>query len=182
MPGLTEHTVTDLVAQRVYGLALGYEDLCDHEQLRSDPLLGVLSGKRELDEPLAGKSTLNRLELTGRSKRYHKISYSTESMDRLLTYFYLESHAAPPDRLARARRGHAVSAAARAAVMPDPAIEPLTSSTSTTARGVSGTAWLPASVWTAVAGNDVSPAETTTDFGSRVSPGARSSAEKTNLS
>ena len=49
------------------GLALGYEDLCDHEQLRSDPLLGLLSGKRELDEPLAGKSTLNRLELTGRS-------------------------------------------------------------------------------------------------------------------
>jgi hypothetical protein len=64
--------------------------------LRSDPLLGVLSGKREPDEPLAGKSTLNRLELTGRSQRYHKISYSTELMDRLLTDLYLESHAAPP--------------------------------------------------------------------------------------
>src|SRR5215472_1500674 len=47
-----------------YGLALGYEDLNDHEQLRQDPLLGVLAGKRDLSEPLAGKSTLNRLELT----------------------------------------------------------------------------------------------------------------------
>jgi hypothetical protein len=85
-----------MLAQRIYGLTLGYEDLNDHEQLRSDPLLGLLSGKRELDEPLAGKSTLNRLELTGRSLRYHKISYSAESMDRLLTDLYLESHAAPP--------------------------------------------------------------------------------------
>jgi arylsulfatase A-like enzyme len=50
-----------MLAQRIYGLALGYEDLNDHEQLRSDPLIGVLSGKRELEEPLAGKSTLNRL-------------------------------------------------------------------------------------------------------------------------
>ena len=48
------------------------------------------------DLTLAGKSTLNRLELTGRSLRYHKISYSAESMDRLLTDLYLESHAAPP--------------------------------------------------------------------------------------
>jgi Transposase DDE domain group 1 len=93
------HRVSEMLAQRIYGLALGYEDLCDHEQLRSDPLLGVLSGKRELDEPLAGKSTLNRLELAGRSKRYHKISYSTESMDRLLTDIYLESHAAPPEQI-----------------------------------------------------------------------------------
>jgi len=51
-----------MLSQRIYGLALGYEDLNDHEQLRSDPLLGLLSGKRDLDEPLAGKSTLNRLE------------------------------------------------------------------------------------------------------------------------
>jgi hypothetical protein len=50
-----------------YGLAPGYEDLNDHEKLRSDPLLGVLSGKRKLEEPLAGKSTLNRLELVGRT-------------------------------------------------------------------------------------------------------------------
>ena len=56
--------VAEMLAQRIYGLALGYEDLNDHEQLRHDPLLAVLAGKRELEEPLAGKSTLNRMELT----------------------------------------------------------------------------------------------------------------------
>ena len=96
MPLLVRHQLSQMLAQRVYGLALGYEDLNDHEQLRSDPLLGVLSGKRELDEPLAGKSTLNRLELTGRSARYHKIAYSAKALDRLLVDLYLESHAAPP--------------------------------------------------------------------------------------
>jgi hypothetical protein len=98
-PLLVKHRLSEMLAQRIYGLALGYEDLNDHEQLRSDPLLGLLSGKRELDEPLAGKSTLNRLELSGRSLRYHKISYSAESMDRLLTDLYLESHAAPPEQI-----------------------------------------------------------------------------------
>ncbi len=62
-----------MLSRRSYGLVLGYEDLNDHQQLRNDPLLVLLSGKPELDEPLAGKSTLNRLELTGRSLRYHKI-------------------------------------------------------------------------------------------------------------
>src|ERR1700688_1460705 len=95
-PLLVRHRLSEMLAQRIYGLALGYEDLNDHEQLRSDPLLGLLSGKRELDQSLAGKSTLNRLELTGRSLRYHKISYSSESMDRLLTDLYLESHATAP--------------------------------------------------------------------------------------
>ena len=71
-----------MLAQRIYGLALGYEDLNDHEKLRSDPLLGVLSGKRELEEPLAGKSTLNRLELAGRTPRYYKISYSADAIDQ----------------------------------------------------------------------------------------------------
>jgi hypothetical protein len=56
MPLLVKHQLPQMLAQRIYGLALGYEDLNDHEQLRSDPLLGLLSGKRELDEPLAGKS------------------------------------------------------------------------------------------------------------------------------
>jgi hypothetical protein len=85
-----------MLAQRIYGLALGYEDLNDHEQLRSDPLLGVLSGKRSLEDPLAGKSTLNRLELVGRTGRYHKISYSAQGIDRLLVDLYIESHGAPP--------------------------------------------------------------------------------------
>jgi hypothetical protein len=95
-PLLVKHQLAEMLSQRIYGLALGYEDLNDHQQLRSDPLLGLLAGKRELDEPLAGKSTLNRLELTGRSSRYHKIGYSAESMDRLLVDLYIESHAAPP--------------------------------------------------------------------------------------
>src|SRR5688500_16976312 len=58
-----EHSILEMVSQRVYGLALGYEDLNDHEQLRTDPVFGVLAGREEFDRPLAGKSTLNRLEL-----------------------------------------------------------------------------------------------------------------------
>jgi len=54
-PLLVKHQLTEMLSQRIYGLALGYEDLNDHEQLRRDPLLGLLSGKRELEEPLAGK-------------------------------------------------------------------------------------------------------------------------------
>ena len=91
-------TLRDALAAHLRA-ALGYEDLNDHEQLRSDPLLGVLSGKRELDEPLAGKSTLNRLELVGRTGRYHKIGYSTEAIDRLLCDLYIESHRAMPTQI-----------------------------------------------------------------------------------
>jgi hypothetical protein len=98
-PELVEHKLSEMLAQRIYALALGYEDLNDHEQLRRDPLLGVLSGKRRLDEPLAGKSTLNRLELVGRSERYHKIGYSAEAIDRLLLDLYIESHAAMPEQI-----------------------------------------------------------------------------------
>jgi len=77
-PDLIEHPVEALVAQRVYGLALGYEDLNDHEELRKDPLLAVLVEKADPgNEALAGKSTLNRLELTretaSRKERYKKI-------------------------------------------------------------------------------------------------------------
>jgi hypothetical protein len=85
-----------MLSQRIYGLALGYEDLNDHQQLRSDPLLAILSGKRELEQPLAGKSTLNRLELVGRTERYHKIGYSPEAIDHLLADLYIESHATAP--------------------------------------------------------------------------------------
>src|SRR5215470_10754698 len=62
-PWVLQHELGEMLAQRIYGLALGYEDLNDHEQLRRDPLLGLLAGKREIDRPLAGKSTLNRMEL-----------------------------------------------------------------------------------------------------------------------
>jgi len=98
-PSLITHQLPEMLAQRIYGLALGYEDLNDHEQLRSDPLMAVLSGKRELDEPLAGKSTLNRLELIGRTGRYHKIGYSAESIDRLLGDLYIEAHRAMPTEI-----------------------------------------------------------------------------------
>jgi hypothetical protein len=94
-----DHPLPEMLAQRIYGLALGYEDLNDHEQLRSDPLLAVLAGRRELDEPLAGKSTLNRLELAGRSQRYHKIGYSAEAIDQLLVNLYVESHAVQPTEI-----------------------------------------------------------------------------------
>jgi hypothetical protein len=98
-PLLVKHQLSEMLSQRIYGLALGYEDLNDHEQLRSDPVLAVLAGKRQLEAPLAGKSTLNRLELAGRSRRYHKIAYAAEAIDSLLVNIYLESHAAPPAQI-----------------------------------------------------------------------------------
>jgi len=61
-PDLVEHSIQERLAQRIYGLALGYEDWNDHEPLRKDPVFGVLAGREKLDEPLAGKSTLNRME------------------------------------------------------------------------------------------------------------------------
>ena len=97
-PERIEHRLEEMLAQRIYGLALGYEDLNDHEQLRQDPLLGVLAGKKDLGEPLAGKSTLNRLELTPAgspaTERYNKISYSAEALDTLLVDLFLEAHPA----------------------------------------------------------------------------------------
>jgi hypothetical protein len=96
---LVRHQLPEMLAQRIYGLTLGYEDLNDHDELRRDPLLGLVSGKRSLEEELAGKSTLNRLELVGRTARYHKISYSAEAMDRLLVDLYLESQSSPPEQI-----------------------------------------------------------------------------------
>jgi hypothetical protein len=101
-PSRIEHSLAEMIAQRVYALALGYEDLNDHEQLRHDPLLGLLAGKRELDSPLAGKSTLNRLELSRADEsasRYHKVSYSSEKIDHLLVDLFLESHSPRPRRI-----------------------------------------------------------------------------------
>ena len=80
-PDLIEHEVATLVGQRVFGIALGYEDLNDHDELRHDPMMAVLAGKlearREDCAPVAGKSTLNRLELSKLAPtRYHKISHN----------------------------------------------------------------------------------------------------------
>ena len=95
-----EHTIEEMVSQRVYGLALGYEDINDHEQLRNDPVFGLLSGKKDPSEPLAGKSTLNRLELgTGISDRYKKITFWKNSVDELLVKVFLEAHSRVPENI-----------------------------------------------------------------------------------
>jgi hypothetical protein len=103
-PDLIEHQVQELVAQRVYGLALGYEDLNDHEELRNDPLLAVLVEKSDpSQEALAGKSTLNRLELTGetasRKERYKKIVLDHGAVDRLLVDIFLAAHREEPKEI-----------------------------------------------------------------------------------
>jgi len=99
-PARIQHTVAEMVSQRVYGLALGYEDLNDHEQLRQDPLLKLLAGKEELEEPLAGKSTLNRLELsTGTPDRYKKITYWKQGIDELLVDVFVEAHTTAPEQI-----------------------------------------------------------------------------------
>ena len=110
-PESVEHPVQSLVSQRIYGLALGYEDLNDHDVLRSDSLLATLVGKtdvtgknriREQDKgsPLASSSTLNRLELsepdTARESRYKRIAAESECLDRLLVDLFVESYKKPP--------------------------------------------------------------------------------------
>jgi hypothetical protein len=103
-PELIEHAVPTLVRQRVFGLALGYEDLNDHDQLRHDPVMATLIGKlearREDCAALAGKSTLNRLELSrpGPTK-YHKISHDPAAIEALLVDLFLEAHRKAPKQI-----------------------------------------------------------------------------------
>jgi hypothetical protein len=109
-PDLVEHTVYELIAQRVFALALGYEDLNDHDALRHDPLLAVLVGKldpeggnrrrkRDLGKSLAGKSTLNRLELTptgaDEQGRYKKIVARHRDMESFFVETFLALHPQP---------------------------------------------------------------------------------------
>jgi hypothetical protein len=101
---LVEHTVAGLIGQRVFGIALGYEDLIDHDQLRHDPVMAVLGGKlaakRSDCAPLAGKSTLNRLELSRpEPSRYHKISYEAAAIEGVFVDLFLDAHAAPPAQI-----------------------------------------------------------------------------------
>jgi hypothetical protein len=99
-----EHSVATLLGQRIFGIALGYEDLNDHETLRHDPLMAVLAGKlksRRADcAAVAGKSTLNRLELSKpEPSRYHKISYDAAAVERLFVDLFLEAHRTAPGQI-----------------------------------------------------------------------------------
>ena len=95
-----EHSILEMLSQRIYGLALGYEDINDHEQLRTDPVFGILAGRDELEKPLAGKSTLNRMELgTGTKDRYKKITFWKDWMDELLVKVFLESYQKAPEEI-----------------------------------------------------------------------------------
>jgi hypothetical protein len=101
---LIEHTVPTLVGQRVFGIALGYEDLIDHDELRHDPVMAVLAGKlaagRRDCAPVAGKSTLNRLELSRpEPSRYHKLSHDPAAIEGLLVDVFLDAHVVPPEQI-----------------------------------------------------------------------------------
>jgi Transposase DDE domain group 1 len=103
-PDLIEHNVRTLVTQRVIGMALGYEDLSDHDELRHDPVLAVLAGKlaaRRSDcAALAGKSTLNRLELSqAEPTRYHKISHDAAAIEGLFVELFLDAHRRAPEQI-----------------------------------------------------------------------------------
>jgi hypothetical protein len=113
-PDLIEHAVEDLIAQRIYALALGYEDLNDHDELRNDPLFAVMIGKkdptgkdrirkRDKGKALAGKSTLNRLELTpiraDKHSRYKKITVNKHQVDAFFTNVFLQSYDKPPSTI-----------------------------------------------------------------------------------
>jgi hypothetical protein len=103
-PELIEHTVRTLVGQRVLGLTQGYEDLNDHDHLRHDRLLAVILGKIEAKRsdcaPIAGKSTLNRLELScPEPTKYHKISHDGTAIETLLVDLFVEAHGRAPRQI-----------------------------------------------------------------------------------
>jgi hypothetical protein len=100
-----EHQVEAMLRQRIFGIALGYEDVNDHDELRHDSAIGaavgVLTPRSSRSAPLAGKSTLNRLEHApaGEPSRYHKIGHDGAAIERLLVDLFLDAHAAPPPRI-----------------------------------------------------------------------------------
>jgi hypothetical protein len=111
---LVEHTVLELVRQRVYGICLGYEDLNDHDDLSGDPLLALAAGKRDVEgkkrrreadrgKALASSKTLNRLELTpaeaSSADRYKKVVYHADLIEQLLVDVFLDSFTEPPEEI-----------------------------------------------------------------------------------
>src|SRR3954451_21260987 len=113
-PDRVEHSVEHLLAQRVYGLALGYEDLNDHDDLRRDPLLATVVGKddpsgktrrrqRDRGKALAGKSTLDRLEMAPlaapKAARYKKVVCRPQDVEALFVTLFLQAHSRPPERI-----------------------------------------------------------------------------------
>jgi hypothetical protein len=104
-PDATIHTLPALLGQRIFGIALGYQDLNDHDQLRHDPVLGVLAGtltaKRSTCAALAGKSTLNRLEHAAKvgADPYHKITHDTAAIERLFVTLFTGAYAEPPRQI-----------------------------------------------------------------------------------
>jgi Transposase DDE domain group 1 len=104
-PAFVVHRLDTLLAQRIHGIALGYEDLVDHEELRRDPALSLLSDTLEPKhagvETLAGKSTLNRLEhgLMNGASRYHKISVDDAAIEQVFLDIFIAAHETPPQRL-----------------------------------------------------------------------------------
>ena len=103
-PRFVEHSVATLIGQRVFGIALGYEDLNDHDELRHDPLMAVLASKLEARRddcaPVAGKSTLNRLELSRETPtRYRKIAHDPAAIEALFIDLFLKAHAKPPRQI-----------------------------------------------------------------------------------
>lgn len=113
-PELTEHTVEQLVRQRVFGIACGYEDLVDHGALRDDPLLAAVVGKadplgrdrvskKDRGHPLASPSTLNRVELTpadaGPASRYRKVVYEAGAVEDFFVDAYLDAHKRAPKEI-----------------------------------------------------------------------------------
>jgi hypothetical protein len=104
-PERIEHEAATLVGQRVFGIALGHEDLIDHDQLRHDPVLAILAGKLEARRagcaPLAGKSTLNRLEHApaGEPGRYHRIGHDAAAVEALFVDLFLDAHRSAPRQI-----------------------------------------------------------------------------------
>ena len=103
--GQVVHTLPALVGQRIVGIALGYEDVNDHDELRHDPVLALfadrLEPKRSDCAPLAGKSTLNRLEHAPLrpDDRYHKIDHDPQALANLLVDLFLEAEKRPPKQI-----------------------------------------------------------------------------------